>query len=307
MSSPLSFRRAIGSLCAVASIVIAATTSPAQDDALHTFTSKNGQQIVAEVISISADKINVTIRRNDGQQFTFPILTLSLDDQDYLRSWLESQKDAVEYRLEVKAARVTGDDSKLPYGSYTFDTTQTSYNLEVQNLTREPLTGAKVEGIVIWENVIDPYLASDGDATYTYRSLESYPDQRVYATFTQELPELAFNLLPAGTRAREYHLPRVLSDAFHVLCCRVPFTMPVTMRSNQNLHQQHSASASRNPPPPPGHPHLSGQTTPELQNPANQFPSLQNPPGEEESESRPRLTPNPKTLQEAAAGVESGR
>lgn len=53
------------------------------------FTNRSGVKIKASVDSVSGEK--VTIVRDDNRKFTIPISSLSDEDEEYLREWLNSQ------------------------------------------------------------------------------------------------------------------------------------------------------------------------------------------------------------------------
>jgi len=61
----------------------------AQEKAYHVFTSKKGQAIEATPMLVTPDKTKLGIRRKDGREFEIPILTLSLDDQQFIKEWLK--------------------------------------------------------------------------------------------------------------------------------------------------------------------------------------------------------------------------
>jgi len=56
---------------------------------LRVFTNRSGVKIKASVDSVSGDK--VTIVRDDNKKFTIPISSLSGEDEEYLREWLNNQ------------------------------------------------------------------------------------------------------------------------------------------------------------------------------------------------------------------------
>ena len=75
--------------------------APAQE--YHQFTSKDGKQISAMLLDVSPDNRQVKIRREDGLEFQYEIVGLSLDDQQHIKDWLKTRVIEVktDYRLEV--------------------------------------------------------------------------------------------------------------------------------------------------------------------------------------------------------------
>ena len=53
------------------------------------FTNRSGVKIKASVDSVSGEK--VTIIRYDNKKFTIPISSLSDEDEEYLKEWLNNQ------------------------------------------------------------------------------------------------------------------------------------------------------------------------------------------------------------------------
>lgn len=58
--------------------------SPGAHAQIRTFTDKEGQSVRGELIKVEGE--NITIRREDGRQFTFPIARLNASDQQSLRT-----------------------------------------------------------------------------------------------------------------------------------------------------------------------------------------------------------------------------
>ena len=89
---------------------------------IHEFTDKRGQKVSAILLAISEDRRQMTIKREDGQQFDTVINLLSLDDQQYIKDWMKNRPGVtaapgVEYRLDLSATRQTGKTEKNSYGT----------------------------------------------------------------------------------------------------------------------------------------------------------------------------------------------
>ena len=59
------------------------------------FTDKRGQQIEARIISISDDRRQLNLVRQDGRSFELEITLLSLEDQQFLTEWLRPAKQGI--------------------------------------------------------------------------------------------------------------------------------------------------------------------------------------------------------------------
>ncbi|MDF2375753.1 MAG: hypothetical protein P1U81_05895 [Verrucomicrobiales bacterium] len=139
-----------------------------EERSAHTFTDKNGKQILATLLSVSADKRMMKIRREDGQEFEFVINVLSLDDQQYIKEQLETLPvEKTEYRLEMDIAKKSISSDSHPYDTSTFTLEQEflTYEVKVRNLSREALEDAKVEWAVVIDDRVKVF-QSNGEWTY---------------------------------------------------------------------------------------------------------------------------------------------
>jgi hypothetical protein len=156
-------------------------------DGLHEFTDKRGQKVSAVLLGVSEDRRQMTIKREDGQQFDTVINLLSLDDQQYIKDWMKnrptmSAAPATEYRLDLSATRQTGKTVKNSYGDSTtivLEEKENFYRITVQNLSRETLESAIVEYAIVWKNKAIIYKAKDGDWTYTSVDSDSKSEVKV--------------------------------------------------------------------------------------------------------------------------------
>ena len=73
----------------------------AQEVNYHAFTDKKGQAIEASLLSISPDMQTAKIRRRDNREFDLTIVTLSLDDQQYIKTWLAENPIQTKFNLDV--------------------------------------------------------------------------------------------------------------------------------------------------------------------------------------------------------------
>ncbi|MEM8953432.1 MAG: hypothetical protein AAGD22_04695 [Verrucomicrobiota bacterium] len=72
--------------------ILLASPTLAEADDFRTFTSSDGKSLEAKLIAATATE--ATIIREDGKEFTLPLSRLSTDDQAYITTWSEEQKNA---------------------------------------------------------------------------------------------------------------------------------------------------------------------------------------------------------------------
>lgn len=143
----------------VLSVFPAAAQTPVSGE-FHEFTSKEGQKVTARILGISADKRQVRILRQDGQEFPAEIVLLSLDDQQYIKDWLKtapagSTAPAATYRLEVAATKSLGPSEKHRDDFYTMESRGQFFRLVVRNLSRETLESAVLEYAIVWKDAVE--------------------------------------------------------------------------------------------------------------------------------------------------------
>jgi hypothetical protein len=166
---------------------------------IHEFTDKRGQKVSAILLAISEDRRQMTIKREDGQQFDTVINLLSLDDQQYIKDWMKNRPGVtaapgVEYRLDLSATRQTGKTEKNSYGtssSIVLEEKENFYRIKVQNLSRETLDSAIVEYAIVWKNRASIHKSAVGDWTYTPVDSDSKSEVKVIGQL--DLGSMRFN------------------------------------------------------------------------------------------------------------------
>lgn len=172
--------------------------------AIHEFTDKRGQKVSAVLLAVSEDRRQMTIKREDGQQFDTVINLLSLDDQQYIKDWMKNRTvatvaPAVEYRLDLSATRQTGKTEKNSYGdppSIVLEEKENFYRIKVQNLSRETLDSAIVEYAIVWKNQAVIYKTAEGNWTYTAGDSDSKSEVKVIGQL--DLGSVRFNAEVTG-------------------------------------------------------------------------------------------------------------
>ena len=171
----------------------------------HEFTGKSGQKLVAKVLAVSADRRQMRILRQDGMEFDTEIVIFSLDDQQYVKDWMKANASGASassplgvmaagvFRLEVAITRIAGKSEKHRSDLYTMEEKDNLFRINVRNLSRETLEGAKLEYAMVWKDSVT--ISFDGDEQeWGFRSQESdlpRPPAKIFGEATLE--SLRFN------------------------------------------------------------------------------------------------------------------
>lgn len=161
---------------------------------LHTFTDKNGKQVLASLLSVSEDRRMMKIRREDGQEFELVINVLSLDDQQFIKDQLDTLPvEKKDFRLEMEIARkvVSAESYRYGSGSYTLKQEFLTWEVKLQNFSRETLEEARIEWVVVWD---DRIAIVEEDDAWTYNRLAGDEEENQTAKSGEiALPPLPFN------------------------------------------------------------------------------------------------------------------
>lgn len=155
--------------CHLFHLVLAFTTgaafcAPAQESVYHTFTDKKGQAIEAALLSVTADQSKAIIERKDGRDFELPILTLSLDDQQFIKDWLKTTSSHPDFNLEITVTKHLENSERLTVPNYQMKwlTEHTAMEIKIRNLSRADLKGASVEYYTLIEQGVHAYSRNPG-------------------------------------------------------------------------------------------------------------------------------------------------
>lgn len=80
------------------------------------WTNTDGKTITAELKSVSGDELTLTLRMDNGREYTVPLESLSAEDQDFAREWKEEQ-EALANAPELKTEPVLAKPGKVLYQS----------------------------------------------------------------------------------------------------------------------------------------------------------------------------------------------
>jgi hypothetical protein len=131
----------------------------AQESVYHTFTDKKGQALNAALLSITPDHSKAKIQLKDGRGFELSILTLSLDDQQFVKDWLKTTSIHPDFNLEITVTRHQDNSERISVPGYQMKwlTDNTAMEIKVRNLSRADLKGATVEYYVVIEQGVHAF------------------------------------------------------------------------------------------------------------------------------------------------------
>ncbi len=130
----------------------------ASEKAYHVFTDKKGQTIEAALLSITPDKSKIGIERRDGRKFEIPILTLSLNDQQFIKNWIKGNPIKSEHNLEVSFVKHQENTERtvVPnYGGLKWIEDTSTIEIKIKNRSRIDLKGASIEYYIIIEQGVN--------------------------------------------------------------------------------------------------------------------------------------------------------
>ncbi|NOY00841.1 MAG: hypothetical protein GXP30_14090, partial [Verrucomicrobia bacterium] len=130
----------------------------ASKTAYHVFTDKKGQTIEAALLSINPDKSKIGIERRDGRKFEIPILSLSLDDQQFIKNWLEGNPIKSDHNLEVsfiKHQESTERTAVPNSGGLKWVEDTSTIEIKIKNRSRIDLKGASLHYYIIIEQGVN--------------------------------------------------------------------------------------------------------------------------------------------------------
>ena len=164
----------------------------------HRFRDKDGNEINARILSLSPDWRQIRIEREDGQRFDFRVTRLSLDDQQYLRTWLLAQQapDARDLRFNLTLEKREGEREKSKLKSAiseaTWQSCEFGYALSVTSLAKIPVANLKLEYYLLMEDAVNvARTPPEDEATPRWRTNRNRPVR--YQHGIVSLPLLTFN------------------------------------------------------------------------------------------------------------------
>ncbi|MEX2578234.1 MAG: hypothetical protein WD342_04185 [Verrucomicrobiales bacterium] len=172
-------------------VLLAATHGRGQETEFHEFTDKKGQTVRAVLLDVGEDRREMKIRREDGAEFETVINELSLDDQQYIKNWLQNRPDKTDYRLDIAIDRKPSGSESSSSGSLKFETKLSHFAIAVTNLSRDTLESAILEYVIVWDERVGISETNDGDVTYSSPREDTPPAVRVHGQ--EPLEAVPFN------------------------------------------------------------------------------------------------------------------
>lgn len=187
----------------------------------HEFTDKSGKSILAELLGVSEDRRTMRIRREDGLEFESEIIALSLDDQQYIKDWLERQASAeagggpsIDYRIEFEIERSSPETTRRGGEPYELEKKMQRFAVTVTNLSREDLVDARFSYVIVWENQVDVVESASGEWLPTRNPAGGIGRRAMVGD--RDLPVLAFNRdFVVETEPFELNRMMLASDVYH--------------------------------------------------------------------------------------------
>jgi hypothetical protein len=149
------------------------------------FTNDNGDVINAELVSQSKGK--VTLRRQDGKQFTVDPSVFCDNDQDYISKWLKKNPEEVRYNLVITCnkKKVEGNSQNLGYKRVKNDLW--SYIISVKNNSVDTVSGLTIQYRMFFTNNADGYYSSYSSDGSAYKMIEGSVKMDTELKFSQVL------------------------------------------------------------------------------------------------------------------------
>lgn len=124
--------------------------------AARTFTDNQGRTIEAELVGHSGDTVVIS---RGGKEFPVPVTNFSLDDQEYIRQWIEANPGSARFRFRYYADLDQVDQSQrdAPGGAYEdkLKTFGWEYEMIVSNLEVTPAKGIEIRYEIYINDYVD--------------------------------------------------------------------------------------------------------------------------------------------------------
>jgi len=118
------------------------------------FTDQKGRTMKAELVSHDG-KGNIKLKRTDGQKFSVSPTVFSIDDQAYIRKWIEANPVQLQYRFDVEYKTEKLASQRRDFGYKKVKNQELAYKIELTNIGRNPVGNLKAEYRVFTRNEAD--------------------------------------------------------------------------------------------------------------------------------------------------------
>lgn len=102
----------------------------------------------------------VELKREDGQTFKVQPTVFGVDDQAYIKKWIEKHPPNIEYRFDIKVSPVKISSRKRDYGYKKVKNEEWAYKVEMRNLSRDAAANLTIDYRVFAKNEADGSFSS---------------------------------------------------------------------------------------------------------------------------------------------------
>lgn len=119
-----------------------------------TLRDQMGREMQALLVSAHGETVKIQ-RIDDERQFDVPISVFDSETENMIRDWIDNDPEAVEYSLEIAAARELIDSSEFEITGRSFKTSEWTFRVTLTNRTRNELRDAQIEYRVVFDDRVE--------------------------------------------------------------------------------------------------------------------------------------------------------
>lgn len=186
------------STAAAASVAVTEEANIPSSANHRAFTNKEGVEMAAEVIAVGGSMRTVTIERPDGRRFEIEIIGLSLDDQQFLKEWLDRQPtpEPASLSIRIEAAASFTELSRERFEDRIYGGSGTHnefhYQFSILHQGRQPLVGVRLEYALMLHDLVSIRPTTDDESeTVRWRGRDQGPV--VYRSGSVPLEPMKYN------------------------------------------------------------------------------------------------------------------
>jgi len=152
---------------------LTAQSPPTLPSATRTFATKNGDEFTARIISLSGDESVVTLQTADGIAHRLEATALSLENQLFLRDWIEAQEArqsapvATRIAIHVEPVVTKFERRHIPVAGHPIkhEEMHEAYNLKLEQAKPTAHVALRVSYLILYWDKIAVYEVDDGRRT----------------------------------------------------------------------------------------------------------------------------------------------
>lgn len=119
-----------------------------------TLRDQMGREMQALLVSAHGETVKIQ-RIDDERQFDVPISVFDSETENMIRDWIDNDPEAVEYSLEISAARELIDSSEFEIAGRSLKTSDWTFRVTLTNHTRNELRDAQIEYRVVFDDRVE--------------------------------------------------------------------------------------------------------------------------------------------------------